>query len=132
MSDIKRKSGVIGWPVAHSRSPLIHNFWLEDLGIEGSYDLLPLEPERADEFLKTFADSGLVGANVTLPHKEAAFRCITETDAVARRLGRIAIGTDRGSRTMAPGSSLQHFGGQTRLHKLVGSFTTSHRYIMRQ
>ena len=89
MSDIKRKSGVIGWPVAHSRSPLIHNFWLEDLGIEGSYDLLPLEPERADEFFKTFADSGLVGANVTLPHKEAAFRCITETDEVARRLGSV-------------------------------------------
>lgn len=81
------KAFVIGWPVAHSRSPLIHRFWLERHGIEGDYLREAVEPDALDHFLSSFRARGFVGGNVTLPHKEAAARaCRTLTD-VAGRLG---------------------------------------------
>ncbi|WP_237152984.1 shikimate dehydrogenase [Oryzibacter oryziterrae] len=82
-----KHAAVIGWPIAHSRSPLIHGHWLETLGIAGSYDRLALEPERAEAFFRDFAASGLVGANVTIPHKEIAARCAVRHDAIVEKLG---------------------------------------------
>jgi shikimate dehydrogenase len=77
---------VIGWPIAHSRSPLIHNYWLKTLGIAGSYERVAVAPEALAEFLAAFPDRGFVGGNVTLPHKEAAFALCTQTTAGAARL----------------------------------------------
>ena len=82
-------AGVIGWPVAHSRSPAIHRFWLNELGIEGDYIALPVEPEKIDAFLGGFAQSGYRGGNVTVPHKEAAFAAVAEMDAAARAIGAV-------------------------------------------
>lgn len=82
-----RHAAVIGHPVAHSRSPLIHGHWLKKHGIDGAYGLRDVAPEEADAFFANFAASGLIGGNVTVPHKEAAFRALAEADEVARALG---------------------------------------------
>ncbi|MCS0502521.1 shikimate dehydrogenase [Ancylobacter mangrovi] len=84
-----RRAAVIGHPVAHSRSPLIHGYWLKSHGIDGSYGLFDVAPADIDRFLGDFAASGLVGANVTVPHKEAAFRAARELDPVAVALGAV-------------------------------------------
>ncbi|HEY5225724.1 MAG TPA: shikimate dehydrogenase [Methylovirgula sp.] len=77
---------VIGWPIAHSRSPLIHNYWLNTLGLPGSYERVAVPPETLAEFLNNFAREDFVGGNVTLPHKEAAFALCAETSARANPL----------------------------------------------
>ena len=65
--------GVLGWPVAHSRSPAMHRAALAALGLTGwSYQLLPVPPECFDETVRALGAAGFVGANVTLPHKAAA------------------------------------------------------------
>jgi shikimate dehydrogenase len=80
---------VIGWPIAHSRSPLIHGHWLSIHGLPGSYEKIAVPPETVDDFLRRLPESGFVGGNVTVPHKDAAFRIATETDAVARATGAV-------------------------------------------
>jgi len=80
---------VIGWPVSHSRSPAIHRFWLAELGIAGDYVPVAVGPEEIEVFLTTFVTSGYVGGNVTVPHKEAAFAAVSDTDAEARAIGAV-------------------------------------------
>src|SRR5687768_13927769 len=75
---------VIGWPISHSRSPMIHGYWLKKYGIAGSYTRQPVRPEGVATFLKTLAEQGLVGCNVTAPHKEAAYAVAEETTPAAR------------------------------------------------
>lgn len=77
---------VIGWPVAHSRSPVIHKYWLKQHGIAGDYRIEAVPPDRFAEFVTHLGDHGYVGANVTIPHKEAALRASTP-DARARAIG---------------------------------------------
>lgn len=64
-------AGVIGWPIAHSRSPRLHGHWLQRYGIAGSYVALPVMPEHLAEVLRAMPRMGFVGANVTIPHKES-------------------------------------------------------------
>ena len=82
-----RKAFVVGWPVAHSRSPLIHRLWLKRHGIDGDYLPEAVPPDSIDSFLGSLASKNYVGGNVTLPHKEAAFHACRELSPVARRLG---------------------------------------------
>lgn len=84
-----RRACVIGWPVAHSRSPLIHNYWLRTLAIEGEYVLQPVEPGRAADFLHRLGEQGFVGCSVTIPHKEAAFAAIDVATPIAEALGSV-------------------------------------------
>ena len=81
-----RAACLIGWPAAHSRSPLIHHYWLRTLGIEGGYNIEAIPPEGFAEFVLHLASHGFVGANVTLPHKERAL-ALSEPDARARAVG---------------------------------------------
>ncbi|MEX0591151.1 MAG: shikimate dehydrogenase [Xanthobacteraceae bacterium] len=81
-----RRAGVIGHPVAHSRSPVIHRYWLNEHNIDGDYTREDVPPEKIRTFLRNFATSGLVGANVTVPYKEAAFRALARADPVAAAL----------------------------------------------
>jgi shikimate dehydrogenase len=67
-----RAACLIGWPAAHSRSPLIHHYWLRTLGIEGGYNIEAVPPEGFAEFVLHLSTHGFVGANVTIPHKERA------------------------------------------------------------
>lgn len=78
---------VIGWPIAHSRSPLIHGYWLKAFGIAGTYTRVPVEPQDVERFLRSLAAEGFAGCNVTVPHKEAAFRIADEKHASAVAVG---------------------------------------------
>jgi shikimate dehydrogenase len=75
---------IIGWPVAHSRSPLIHGYWLKKYGIAGSYTKRPVRPQEVASFFRGMREEGFAGCNVTIPHKEAAYAAATETTAGAR------------------------------------------------
>jgi shikimate dehydrogenase len=77
---------VTGWPISHSRSPLIHGFWLDRYGIEGEYVREAVPPDGVAVFFAGFQEQGFVGGNVTLPHKEAAFRACADVTDQARRL----------------------------------------------
>jgi shikimate dehydrogenase len=77
---------IIGWPVAHSRSPLIHGYWLKRYGIEGSYNREAVAPEDLAGFLGRLPSLGYVGCNVTLPHKEAAYGLVEVQDRTTRRI----------------------------------------------
>jgi shikimate dehydrogenase len=81
-----RAACLIGWPAAHSRSPLIHHYWLRTLGIEGGYNIEAVPPEGFAEFVLHLSTHGFVGANVTIPHKERAL-ALTKPDARARAVG---------------------------------------------
>lgn len=77
---------LIGWPAAHSRSPLIHHYWLRLYGIDGGYSIEAIPPEGLAEFVMHLSMHGFVGANVTIPHKERALQ-LTAPDARARAVG---------------------------------------------
>lgn len=81
-----RAACLIGWPAAHSRSPLIHHYWLRTLGIEGGYNIEAVPPEGFAEFVLHLSAHGFVGANVTIPHKERAL-ALSKPDARARSVG---------------------------------------------
>ena len=82
--------GVVGWPVAHSRSPLIHNYWLQAAGIDAVYEAVAVPPEadfRAK--LEELRERGFAGVNVTIPHKEAAYAAVDTHDEAAAHLGAV-------------------------------------------
>ena len=81
-----RAACVVGWPIAHSRSPLIHNYWLKRYGIAGEYRREAVPPQQFVEFVRSLAARGYVGANVTVPHKEAAL-ALSQPDERALAVG---------------------------------------------
>ncbi len=78
------KACVIGWPIKHSRSPMIHGFWLHKYGIEGGYEKVAVSPDDLPDFLNNLAANGFSGCNVTVPHKEQAFKLAHELHDEAR------------------------------------------------
>jgi shikimate dehydrogenase len=82
-------AGLLGWPVAHSRSPVIHNHWLARYGIPGRYVLFPVPPEKLEAAVRGIASLGLRGCNVTTPHKQAIFPLLDRVDDLARRIGAV-------------------------------------------
>jgi len=82
-------AGLLGWPVAHSRSPVIHNHWLAHHGIAGRYVLFPVPPEKLEAAVRGLAALGLRGCNVTTPHKQAIFPLLDRVDDLARRIGAV-------------------------------------------
>jgi shikimate dehydrogenase len=91
MSAVLRRACVMGHPVAHSRSPMIHNYWLKTLGIPGVYELKDLLPGEFEPFVTHLAANGYVGGNVTVPHKETAFRLASTRDAAAEAVGAVNV-----------------------------------------
>ncbi|GAB4362894.1 MAG: shikimate dehydrogenase [Kiloniellaceae bacterium] len=87
LSGKARVAGVIGWPVAHSRSPRLHGYWLAEHGIDGAYVPLPVAPDDLETALRGLAAAGLAGVNVTIPHKESVLALCDSVDATARRIG---------------------------------------------
>lgn len=83
------KAFVVGHPIAHSRSPMIHGHWLREHGIAGSYERIDVAPSDFAAFLRGFAARGFAGGNVTIPHKEAAYRLVDHLTDRARRLGAV-------------------------------------------
>jgi shikimate dehydrogenase len=84
---VTKRACVIGYPVAHSRSPLIHGYWLREYKVDGDYVRHEMKPDEVDRFLKNFPNGNFVGCNVTLPHKEAAARNLVSATPVVRALG---------------------------------------------
>ncbi|WP_353216288.1 shikimate dehydrogenase [Sandarakinorhabdus sp.] len=82
-------AGVIGWPVAHSKSPLIHRFWLKKLDMDGDYSRFPVAPERLGDFIRALPAMGLRGVNVTIPHKTAVIPFLDRLDETARGVGAV-------------------------------------------
>lgn len=74
MTDDFLRAGVIGWPVAHSKSPRLHGFWLKRHGVAGSYEAVAARPEDFEQTVRRLIAQGWRGANVTIPHKESALR----------------------------------------------------------
>ena len=82
-------AGVMGWPVAHSRSPLIHNYWLQKYGLTGSYVQLAVQPGQLATALPGLAALGFKGCNVTIPHKVETLKLVHHVDANAKRVGAV-------------------------------------------
>lgn len=82
-----RKAGIVGWPVAHSLSPVLHGYWLEKYGIDGVFERVPAEPGRFEAVIAELRAKGFGGVNVTVPHKEAAFALADRVDAAAKAAG---------------------------------------------
>lgn len=89
LSGTSRLAGILGWPVAHSRSPRLHGFWLERHGIDGAYVPLPVRPDRLAGAVPALRDLGFRGANVTIPHKEAVVALCDRLEESARRTGAV-------------------------------------------
>ena len=84
-----RLAGVMGWPVAHSLSPRLHGFWLEERAIDAAYLPLPVRPEHLAQALRALPVLGFRGVNLTVPHKEAALASLDTLDPQARRIGAV-------------------------------------------
>jgi shikimate dehydrogenase len=80
-------AGVMGWPVAHSRSPVLHGYWLQRYGIDGAYVPMAVKPENLRQALQALPRLGFAGCNLTIPHKEEALRAVDEYEASAKRAG---------------------------------------------
>ena len=82
-------AGVMGWPVAHSRSPIIHNHWLRVHGLTGAYGHMAVEPSRLGEAIRGLRALRLVGCNITIPHKVQAMQYVDHVHPLAKRVGAI-------------------------------------------
>lgn len=82
-------AAVLGWPIEHSRSPLLHNFWLNRYGIDGVYIPLAVKPENFKTVINGLVASGVKGCNVTIPNKEIAYSCCDEIDETAEKTGSV-------------------------------------------
>lgn len=82
----KKMSCVVGWPARQSRSPMLHGYWIRKYGIDGDYRVEERSPEEFEAFITHLADHGYVGANITMPHKDAAF-ALSQPDERARMVG---------------------------------------------
>jgi shikimate dehydrogenase len=80
-------AGVMGWPIMHSRSPKLHNYWLAQHGIAGSYLPLAIKADGLGAALRALPALGFSGCNLTIPHKEAALAIVDKVDPLARRIG---------------------------------------------
>ena len=94
-------AGVMGWPVMHSRSPVIHNYLLSQHGLTGTYVPLAIPPEQLRGALRGLAPLGFAGCNVTIPHKQQVLAIVDEVDAVARRIGAVSCVVVRADGTLS-------------------------------
>jgi shikimate dehydrogenase len=119
LSGKAKVAGVMGWPVAHSRSPRLHGYWLDKHGIDGVYIPMAVTPDRLRQALRALPAMALRGVNVTAPHKEGTLRTCDRVDPLARRIGAVntvVVGPDgalEGSNTDAFGliENLRQYSG---------------------
>ena len=83
-------AGVMGWPVMHSRSPMLHNYWFKQHGLAGTYVPLAIRPEGLAGALRALHPLGFAGCNLTIPHKQEAMRIVDEVDKLAKSIGAIS------------------------------------------
>src|SRR5712691_4188397 len=84
-----RLAGIMGWPVAHSRSPALHNFWLDEQGIDGAYLPLAVHPDHLEQALRALPILGFRGCNLTIPHKQTALSVVARVEPQELRIGAV-------------------------------------------
>ena len=84
-----KRAFVIGHPIKHSRSPLIHGTWIADYGVDGSYEAIDVSPADLPGFVQRLRDGEFVGGNVTIPHKEEVFALCDSVDPLAEKIGAV-------------------------------------------
>jgi len=94
-------AGVMGWPVMHSRSPMLHNYWMRQHQLAGTYVPLAIEPNKLSAALRALQPLGFAGCNLTIPHKQQAMTIVDEVDDVARRIGAISCVTVKADGSLA-------------------------------
>jgi shikimate dehydrogenase len=99
----------MGHPISHSRSPMIHGYWLAQLGIAGCYELVDRTPGAFAEFFTNLAGNGYVGGNITVPHKEAAYRLVAQRDRIAEAVGAVNTVWYEGTRLVGSNSDPHGF-----------------------
>ena len=116
MVEVDKKAFVVGHPIAHSRSPLIHGHWLSQLGLAGSYERIDVAPEDLRTFISDMSRNGFVGGNVTIPHKEVVHDLVARRSDAADLIGAvntlwISDGALHGDNTDTHGfaSNLEHY-----------------------
>jgi shikimate dehydrogenase len=115
----KQRAGIIGWPVSHSLSPLLHGYWLKQYGIDGDYVRLPAQADAFAGAARRARDEGFAGLNVTVPHKESAFRLAESHDKAAEISGAVNLllfGKDK-----SEGRNTDHVGLHKSLEENLGS-----------
>lgn len=100
---------VIGHPIKHSRSPLIHGYWLQRFGLAGSYERIAVAPAELIGFIARMRETGFVGGNVTVPHKEAVMMLADDVDDAARAVGAANTLWFEGDRLMAGNTDVLGF-----------------------
>jgi len=105
------KAFVIGHPIAHSRSPLIHNHWLQTLGINGSYEAVDVSPEALPDFIDALRAGAYSGGNVTVPHKQAAFALCDVLEADAQTIGAVNTLVMRDGKLQGSNTDMEGFLG---------------------
>ena len=126
-----RKAFVVGHPIAHSRSPMIHGHWLAEHGLDGTYERLDVAPEAFAAFLRGLPASGFAGGNVTIPHKEAAFRLADALTERARAIGAVNTLVVEGGRVV--GDNTDGIGFIAHLDRSLGADwpeRTGHRAVV--
>ena len=89
LSGKAKLAGVMGWPISHSRSPLLHGYWLRELNIDGAYLPFAVDPENIEAALRALPILGISGVNLTVPHKELAMSICDHIDPIGRRIGAV-------------------------------------------
>ena len=84
-----KKAGVIGFPIHHSKSPVIHNYWLKKYDIPARYDAFKVRPEELEQFVSSLKEKGFAGINVTVPHKVAVMKLMDELSDAAQKAGAV-------------------------------------------
>jgi shikimate dehydrogenase len=110
----------MGWPVAHSKSPALHGYWLREKGIDGAYVPLAVPPADLATALRALPAMGFAGVNLTVPHKEAALTLVDEADETARRIGAVNTVTVRDRRVL--GTNTDAYGFLANLRHAVPQF----------
>jgi shikimate dehydrogenase len=116
-----RLAGIMGWPVAHSRSPALHGFWLAEHCIDGAYVPLAVPPARLEQALRALPALGFRGCNLTIPHKQTALAVMDRVHSAARRIGAMntVIVAEDGS---LEGSNTDVYGFRENLREQAGDW----------
>lgn len=119
------KCGVIGHPISHSKSPLIHNYWIEKYGLSGKYEAIDIAPENLNDKIKSLLDDGYAGFNITIPHKETIMTLCDDIDDTAKKIGAVNTLYVRNGRLT--GTNTDAFGFIENVHKCTFGADFSHR-----
>jgi len=117
-------AGIIGWPVAHSRSPVLHGHWLKEYGVDGAYVPMAVKPENLRRAVQALPLLGFAGCNLTIPHKEEALRAVDEYDGAAKRAGGVNTIVIRPNGAIL-GTSTDGFGFLAALRAEIPGFTAA-------